>query len=135
MSLAKTASYGITAIFGLLAGAALVNIVPRDAVPCPALPPPVGAAPTPRPVVAPTEPKPREYDDSLCKSIANSAALVMKARQQGIDMSKVLEAAGSDSQGRALTIAAYKSPRFSTEHHQQRAIEDFRNDAFLGCVQ
>jgi hypothetical protein len=77
--------------------------------------------------------------NAYCESVSRMAASVMMARQRGMDMAKVMKADSDASDEfvqsmQAMVIAAYESPRFSTDIHQQRAVEDFRNDAFLACV-
>lgn len=87
----------------------------------------------PSPVVASS---PRSTP-SNCGPLADNAALIMKARQAGKDMAKVLEAvgdAGGVQKERDLVIRAYESPRFSTEKNKTRAIDDFRNDIYLACI-
>lgn len=73
-----------------------------------------------------------------CDSIAKMAGTIMQARQAGMDMGKVLETSSANEalsrRVRDLTVAAYESPRYSTEKNKTRAVEDFKNDAYLACV-
>lgn len=74
---------------------------------------------------------------SDCGPLADNAVSIMKARQAGMDMAKVMKAVedtGNSSKARELVIQAYDSPRFATEKHQTRAVDDFRNDTYLACI-
>lgn len=73
--------------------------------------------------------------DGLCTSVSTTAAEIMKARQNGVPMSKLIEIFKKDDAAifRRLTISAYESPRYSTESIQEKSIQDFENKAFLDC--
>jgi hypothetical protein len=61
--------------------------------------------------------------------------MLMEARQRGAAMSKAMETVeAGDELHRKMIIAAWDSPRYSTQEHQRRAIEDFENDVYLQCV-
>ena len=45
---------------------------------------------------------------------------------------KIYEEMDSDIINNVI-IEAYDSPRFSTEKHKQRAIDDYANEVFVGC--
>ena len=75
----------------------------------------------------------------ICPDSGKSAYLIMKARQRGVDMSRMMEIASSsgiaelDALNKSLTIDAYKVPRYSTPENQQKAAEDFRDRLLLEC--
>lgn len=74
---------------------------------------------------------------AMCNSVASIAETIMKARQDGVSMAKMMEIPepeGSNGLGEGLIIAAYESPRYSTEEMQTRSIEEFRDKAYLQCV-
>lgn len=73
---------------------------------------------------------------SLCKQMSDVAGMVMENRQEGMLMSELMALADSSFSGllEDIASAAYSKPRFSTEKMQKRAIVDFQNDVYLGCV-
>lgn len=79
-------------------------------------------------------------DKGNCKQIANLAADMMMARQNGAPMYKQIEIVNSESESKELKQLlemiiqdAYEIPRFSTQSHKKKAIDDFRNEIFLNC--
>lgn len=79
-------------------------------------------------------------NDEACAQMASTAESIMRARQNGIAMQKVLEvASGSKSAAvkdgfRTIIMMAYDQPRFSTQENKQRAIDDFRDEMQLYCM-
>lgn len=71
-----------------------------------------------------------------CKNAQDIAESIMKGRQQGVAMSKMMEVAEGDAANilEALIIEAYDRPRYSTEKMQQRSVQGFRDDVYLECV-
>ncbi|MER9624023.1 hypothetical protein NKI98_21760 [Mesorhizobium sp. M0222] len=78
--------------------------------------------------------------DEACAQMAGAAESVMKARQNGIALQKVLEVANNPQYAsgkdgfRAIIMMAYGKPRFNTEENKQRAIDDFRDEVQLYCM-
>jgi|GEM_PF-2347695 len=77
----------------------------------------------------------------ICQVNSELAEVIMKNRQQGMSMAKVMEIADMSSQDKMLSafvesyiIKAYDSPRYSTGEMQIRAIENFRDERYLECV-
>lgn len=70
---------------------------------------------------------------SRCNSVSELAEVIMEHRQAGTDMAKIMGTAQEDAT-RQVIIMAYDSPRFHTERNQQRAVQDFKNDAYLACI-
>lgn len=76
----------------------------------------------------------------ICKSIADLAEVIMQARQNGRDMSVLMDLVGEsfeDAEVRRpydrMVVLAYDSPRFSVEKNQQDAVSDFKNSVYLSC--
>ncbi|WP_217476617.1 hypothetical protein [Stutzerimonas stutzeri] len=72
-----------------------------------------------------------------CAQISEVASEIMKTRQAGVSMAKMMEVPSEGDLGdmlRGLTIAAYEKPRYSTPEMRQREIEDFQNDVYLNCI-
>jgi hypothetical protein len=78
---------------------------------------------------------------SNCKAFEHLARSIMTARQNGEDISKLIGVADDPTRADAkdlttkLIFSAYKQPRYQTEDMQQKAIDDFSNDTYLGCVE
>ena len=72
-----------------------------------------------------------------CGDLGELATTIMKNRQSGVSMSKMMDAiAGKDGGAlpEKLIISAYDSPRYSTQRMQKRTVEEFRDEVYLGCV-
>lgn len=93
--------------------------------------PQIEVSPTPAPPQLTAE-RTREW----CESVAETAAAVMEVRQAGVPMSEVLKASdsGPNSHTEEFAIKAYEGPRYQTQKHIDREVQDFRNDAFLRCI-
>lgn len=79
--------------------------------------------------------------NKLCEIDSNFAESIMKFRQNGEPMSKIMKINQDVTQSKAnresageLIIAAYEKPRFTSEGMKQKSIEDFRDKAYLDCV-
>lgn len=73
----------------------------------------------------------------ICKLNAEVSATIMKGRQNGVEMSKMIEliADSNNKEGaEAVVIAAYDTPRYRTDEMITRSIEDFRNEIYLACA-
>lgn len=73
----------------------------------------------------------------ICKLNAEVSAAIMKGRQNGVEMSKMIELiADSDNKdgAEAIVIMAYDTPRYRTDEMITRSIEDFRNEIYLACA-
>jgi hypothetical protein len=76
----------------------------------------------------------------LCKAAENLAGTIMKGRQLGTPMIKMIEAIESRNTpeeskelARKLVIYAFERPQFSLREYQVREIDQFRNQVFLEC--
>jgi hypothetical protein len=76
-----------------------------------------------------------------CKSASQLARTIMQLRQDGKDMSGIVDSIGktgdADSQKTAtdLVLEAYKEPRYQTEGMQKKSVDDFGNDIYLRCAE
>lgn len=76
-----------------------------------------------------------------CLWVSNIAERIMKSRQNEVPMAKIM---GVVSGGEApdemkkimkdMVIDAYETPAFSTDTNKAKAISQFQNDMYLGCV-
>lgn len=71
---------------------------------------------------------------SPCDDISDLALQIMRGRQNGTAMSKMMQIAEDNKLIQAMVIAAYEKNRYSTEEVQTKIIEEFRDDAHLQCV-
>ena len=72
-----------------------------------------------------------------CGNVGDLATDIMKSRQSGLSMAKMMEAVaqvGENPLVDEMIISAYDSPRYSTERMQKRAVEEFRDKFYLDCV-
>lgn len=73
----------------------------------------------------------------LCEGYAGLAATVMGKRLDGVPMQAMVKAVikdGSvDQDIERMVTEAYDSPRFTTEEHKRRAVEEFRDRWYLLC--
>ena len=80
-----------------------------------------------------------EVDDELyvAKYISDLAAGIMQKRQNGVDISTLMETASqiNDKSLRELVFVmirhAYTLPRFNLPEYKKNAIQDFKNDWYL----
>lgn len=76
--------------------------------------------------------------EDTCSMVASMARTVMSARQNGVEMEKMM-AVARKSDGpvgkitEALVVDAFAVPRWQTPANKQRAIEDFGNDNAAMC--
>ena len=77
----------------------------------------------------------------LCSNYSETAASVMKGRQNGVPMRKMMEIMteydakiGPDHDlGRMFVVQAYEQPQYQTKEVQQRTIGEFENKNYLAC--
>jgi hypothetical protein len=72
--------------------------------------------------------------DELCEAVHGAAENVMRARQGGVPMPKMMEMASKAAGGRELVVAAYREPMFSSDSYIERAVVKFANEAYLACI-
>lgn len=68
-----------------------------------------------------------------CEIYSNIAESVMEFRQMGGDMATLMQKMSGYELSKSLILAAFKKPHYHTEGNQRRAIQDFKNEAFLAC--
>ena len=70
----------------------------------------------------------------LCKDIGTLAETIMKHRQVGTSVIRMMEIADTDGLAQVIIKEAYEMPRYSSEEYQRRAISDFRDDYYITCL-
>lgn len=74
---------------------------------------------------------------AACAQVSELAASIMKGRQSGVAMAKMMEVPEDNEFGeiaRALVIDAFDSPRMSVETNRETMVRDFENKAYLQCI-
>ena len=73
-----------------------------------------------------------ETKQETCTTIGKLAAIIMENRQEGVDMSKLMEISETELVQR-MVIVAYETPRYSSEGYKRTAVQDFANEAMGVC--
>ena len=73
-----------------------------------------------------------ETKQETCTLIGQLAAVIMEKRQDGVDMSRLMEIADTELV-QELVIFAYEMPRYSSEDYKRTAVQDFANEAMGVC--
>ena len=78
---------------------------------------------------------------TVCDAAAAAAEAVMTARQNGVDMVKLMhnvtvnqENEASKELAKAMVVSAYERSRYSTPEVQRSTIQDFKNENYLNCT-
>lgn len=75
-----------------------------------------------------------EDSKTMCKQVSAVAEQIMKARQNGVDMSKLFELTEDNEAAQGMIILAYEQPQYSSDKYQQREVQKFKNGFYLACV-
>ena len=71
---------------------------------------------------------------SLCDAISELALSIMRGRQSGVAMSRMMQIVEDNELSQSLIISAFELNRYSSEEYQTRAAEDFRDAVHLQCI-
>lgn len=76
--------------------------------------------------------------DKACKSLSGLAETVMQLRQQGADVSDVIDRVNTFNKSirgitRTYVLEAYKAQRFLTPEYAQQSIREFKTKAYIEC--
>ncbi|MFT7860439.1 MAG: hypothetical protein ABXS93_05845 [Sulfurimonas sp.] len=74
-----------------------------------------------------------------CSTLSGISEMIMKSRQNGVDMEKLMEintklVKDGNPDIAFMIIEAYETPRFNTEKVKIQTISDFKNKQYLGCI-
>lgn len=72
----------------------------------------------------------------VCEEYSESARLIMGARQDGVEIAKVMRLAekADDAAIKDIVVRAYSEPRYNTERNKQNSVTDFSNEVYLACI-
>ena len=76
---------------------------------------------------------PAQAQPADCALVGDVAQSIMEERQSGVPMSDAMRVAGDNEALRAMVVAAYSYPRFSSDSYRKEAATDFRNEIELIC--
>lgn len=69
-----------------------------------------------------------------CTSISGLAKSIMKARQNGGEMSVMMGISEGNPLAKMLVKAAFEEPFYSTDEYKERAVIEFSNKVMLICM-
>lgn len=77
--------------------------------------------------------------DTMCQSVANTAGVIMQARQDGVTVTNIAAALrqsplNSVSKAHTMIQAAYQQPKYNTDRYVRNAVTEFYNTVYLDCV-
>ena len=70
----------------------------------------------------------------ICSDASEGAEKIMKLRQQGYSMRKLMEEFQDNDFGKAIVQDAYDQPRYNTDEYQQKIIKKFSNEIYSLCI-
>lgn len=78
-------------------------------------------------------------NDDKCRPLATLAEGIMDARQSGYSIVKALKAAEDTNGGnvefyKAIVVAAYSEPKYTTKEDQKNASTEFGIRGYLSCL-
>ncbi|MCZ9636886.1 hypothetical protein [Pseudomonas putida] len=77
-----------------------------------------------------------DENQSKCKKISAMAGDAMAARQRGDLLEDAMASVGDQSKfSNAVVMKAYGAPIGQTDQAKERAVSEFRNEAFAECYQ
>lgn len=71
--------------------------------------------------------------DRPCKNVEIFSEKIMKARQEGVPLTDMMEVADDNQELRHIMMEAYDYPRITTPSLLRQVIQDFKNDQALKC--
>lgn len=73
----------------------------------------------------------------VCENISKLAETVMEKRQEGNSMAKMMQVGKGNPLveiSQTMVISAFEEPGYNSPEYQNRAIRQFRDKWYLGCV-
>lgn len=71
---------------------------------------------------------------SFCKNVSDLSVEIMKARQDGVLLSDIIEKTKGAYLTKLVAMLAYDRPRFSAKENKRDAAVNFANDMYLACL-
>jgi hypothetical protein len=69
-----------------------------------------------------------------CKVIQDGAETAMRARQRGMDMSRVMGIVSGSELAESVVMEAYDRPKYTGAAAKQDSINRFKNEYYLECA-
>ena len=73
-------------------------------------------------------------DYEYCKQLSEYSESVMKARQMGVPLHKMMDIAQPEKVLMELTLAAYDRPKMFTEKVRREFVNEFASQVLLDCM-
>jgi hypothetical protein len=73
----------------------------------------------------------------FCNNLADASSSIMKVRQKGVPMQKLMEVINRNEAKDIMTIIAieaYESPIYSSEKYKKQAASELSNEVYLACL-
>lgn len=70
-----------------------------------------------------------------CMAISEVASAIMRARQSGAPMEKMIAIAKNSNLHKSLVKLAYTTPKYDDKDRQKGSIEGFKIGAFFQCME
>jgi hypothetical protein len=78
-------------------------------------------------------------NELICEKIRQLSENIMKNRQQGVPINKMIDIANSEpkvaSLMKAIVMDAYNQPKYQTAKYKQEAVVEFANRQYVTCIQ
>jgi len=69
-----------------------------------------------------------------CETIEQMASVTMMARQGGVPMKTVYDAAKDSKFAQKMVIEAYETPQYNTTEYKERAQQKFADKYYMKCI-
>lgn len=73
--------------------------------------------------------------EQACAAVHKLADTIMRGRQEGVPMPKMIDAVPDFLVGKELIQSAFNHPRYNTSGIKAQVIQEFANDAYAECYQ
>lgn len=68
-----------------------------------------------------------------CEAVGDLAHIIMKNRQQGEPLPKMMEIAAGEPVSEKMVAEAYDQPKYNGEEYKTEAADEFRDRWYLDC--
>ncbi|MFA7287248.1 MAG: hypothetical protein WC055_00050 [Melioribacteraceae bacterium] len=75
-----------------------------------------------------------ESNESFCRHVSIYAEKAMHARQQGVPLSSLIQAANGSKLFETIILNAYEYPQYSNRHNTGVVISEFRDMWYVLCT-
>ena len=76
-----------------------------------------------------------EEEGNMCDGYSKLAGTIMEMRQENTAMSEMYNVLKGNDVSIALLKEAYKVPLYSVDSNKLKAVNEFKNTAFMACIE